>query len=138
MASMKYIVHESLNVIELKPVGEVHVEDICTYGNELLSEGVMRDGTIEYVDMSGMTGMTVSYSSAHSLVDMHVRWLSAGWYGSIYYTPNDTQFGIVRMVRAIVECIPGSPTGIMVPSRERVPLEEARALISRSIQGPLM
>ena len=87
--------------------------------------------------MSDMTNLTVSYSSARELVAFHNRWLSSGWFGSFYYTPKDHQFAIVRMVAAIVECLPDSPTGLMVPSRERVPLEEVRDLIIRST-GPTL
>lgn len=137
MAEMNYTVHEQLNLIELRPLSEVNVEDICAYGNRLVDQGIMRDGTIEFVDMSDITGLTVSYASARDLADFHNRWLSAGWFGSFYYTPKDSQFGIVRMVRAIVECIPNSPTGMMVPCRKRIPLEEARDFISKHIGDPL-
>ena len=134
---MNYTIHEQLNLIELRPVGEVNVADICAYGYKILDQGIMRDGTIEYVDMSDVTGLTVSYASAQDIVGFLNRWISAGWFGSVYYTPKDSQFGIVRMVRAIVECIPNSPTGMMVPCRKPIPLEEVRDLIKQHIGAPL-
>lgn len=138
MAEMNHQVHHELNVIELKPVGEVHVKDILSYGNSLLDDGVMREGTIEYVDMSGMTNLLVDYRSAQRLVELHRTWLSAGWFGSVFFTPKDFQFGIVRMVGSIVEAIPGAPSGTMIPLREETPLDQLRGLITAHAGKPLV
>ncbi|PCJ55511.1 MAG: hypothetical protein COA79_20640 [Planctomycetota bacterium] len=137
MGIMNYSYNEFLNVVVLKPAGKVQVSDICAYGSELLDQGIMTKDTIEYVDMSSMTDLSVSYIEARRLVSMHKLWLSAGWYGSVYFTSTDLEFGIVRMVGAVVECIPDSPTGIMIPLREPTPLEQLREVISNHISNPL-
>jgi len=137
VAEMQYQVHREINVVELAPVGEVHVKEILAYGHELVDRGLMREGTIEYVDMSAMTNLVVDYASAQLLSRMHDRWLEAGWFGSVYFTPKDLQFGIVRMVSAIVEGIPGAPSGIMVPLREQTPLDQLRAVVQRHAGPPL-
>ena len=129
LVRMQYQFHTELNVVELTPVGGVHVNDILAYGHELVDRGLMRDGTVEYVDMSAMTNLIVDYSSARLLGSMHERWLEAGWFGSVYFTPEDLQFGIVRMVGAIVEGVSGAPSGIMVPLRERTALDQLRAVV---------
>lgn len=137
MADMVYRVHQELNLVELKPVGEVHIEDILSYGHGLLDDGVIHQGTIEYVDMSDMTNLFIDYNGAQRLVEMHTKWFSAGWLGSVYFTPKDFQFGIIRMLGTVIESIPNRPTRVMIPLREKTPLEQLRGLISASSGAPL-
>jgi len=132
MADMKYINHENLNIVELIPVGDVQIKDILRYGNELLDKGLMKQDTIEYVDMSNMTNLSVDYNSSHQLITLHEEWLNCGWYGSVYYTPELFQLGIINMVGAVIKSQPDVklPDGIMYPSREKIPISSVRDFLS--------
>ena len=134
MATMEYRFHEELNIIELTPKGEVHLKDILNYGSELLEKGLIRDDVIEYVELSGMTNLSIDYISADQLSTMHQKWIDNGWLGSVYYTPLDIEYGIVRMVGAIVECLPHAPQNLMIPLREKIPLNEVRGHLLSNIQ----
>ena len=135
MTRMRYTVHEDLNIVELVPSGVIHVTDILEYGNRLISHGEIRAGTIEYVDMSNMKDLTVTYRSAHDLKFMHEKWLELGWLGSVYNCVSDTEYGLVRMVSAIVETLPGCPQNLMFPLRKSMSLDHIRPFLLSKIDN---
>jgi len=133
MAAMDYSYNTDLNLVILRPNGVVSIENILSYGNELLEKGYMTQGTIEYVDMSEIKDLSINYSSAHNLVTMHDKWLDAGWFGSYYYAPRDIHIGIVNMVGSIVKTQPNHnlPEDIMLPLREKIEPEAVREYLQK-------
>ena len=127
MGMMPYSFDEKRNLVVLRPSGSIDVQEILEYGSALLDEGVISDGLVEYVDMSGMTNLSVDYNSAQRLVEMHRKWIDHGWIGSLYYTPLDVQFGIVRMVAAMVSAVDPEFDHPMIPLREPTAPEEIRS-----------
>ena len=95
-------------------------------------------GTIEYYDFSEMTNLSVDYQSAHALREALRDWLARGWEGSVFFTPRDYQFGMIRMIGAVMESIHGAPSEYMIPSREPIALAEIRNFIDehRQSSGP--
>jgi hypothetical protein len=81
-----------------------------------------------------MTNLIVDYNSAQELGLMHEKWLEKGWLGSVYYAPLDIEFGIVRMVGAIVEGISNAPQNLMIPLREKISLNQVRKFLLSNIQ----
>lgn len=136
MASMDYSHHPALNIVLVTPKGDVTVDDINTYGHELIEKGYMTLDTIEYVDMSEITDITFNYRDSHKLIGMHRKWLRAGWYGSFYYAPQDLHMGMVAMVGSVVQSQPNLtlPNNLMLPSKTKLPLEECRDFL-RSHRG---
>jgi hypothetical protein len=134
MSGFDYSVHTDLNLIEVRPSGVVHLADILSYAQEVLSLGVVTEGTIECYDLSEMTNLSLDYQSARALTEALREWLSRGWQGSVFFTPQDHQFGMIRMIGAVVESIEGAPGGMMIPRREPTPLGEVRNLIAEHRQ----
>ena len=129
MGTLDYHVHADLNLIEVRPFGMVNVADVASYAQELLSRDVITEGTIEYYDLSKMTNLDGDYQSAYGLTGLLREWISRGWHGSVFFTPREFQFGMIRMMGAILEGIQASPAVVMIPRREPVTLPEARKLI---------
>ena len=126
MSLLNYHVHPDRKIIEVRPSGVVQVSDILSYAEEALSLDLITTGTVEYYDLSGMTNLSVDYKSARALAGTVQEWLARGWYGSVFVTPQEYQFG---MTGAIAESIEGSPGGMMVPTREPIDLGDVRDLI---------
>ena len=130
VSSFNYHVHTDLNLIEVRPAGEVQIADILSYSQEALSLDIVTAGTIEYYDLSEMTNLHLDYESAHGLTKALEEWLSRGWQGSVYFTPKEYQFGMIRMLSAIVETIEGTSAEMVTPRREPIALGEVRDLIA--------
>ena len=129
MSSFDYQVHLDLNLIEVRPTGVVQISDILSYSKEVLSRGIVTEGTIEYYDLSEMTNLNLDYKSAYALTGSLQKWRSAGWQGSVFFAPQDYQYGMIRMIAAVVESIEGAAEGMMVPRREPIALGEVRDCI---------
>ena len=138
MSSFGYRFHADLNLIELHPGGVVEISDILSYSREVLTLDIVTAGTIEYYDFSEMTNLSVDYQSAHALREALRDWLARGWEGSVFFTPRDYQFGMIRMIGAVMESIHGAPSEYMIPSREPIALAEIRNFIDehRQSSGP--
>jgi len=130
MGGFDHHVHVDLNLIEVRPSGVVQVSDILSYAQEVLLLDLITEGTIEYYDLSEMTNLELDYKSARSLSDTLRDWLSRGWAGSVYFTPEAYQFGMIRMIGAVVESIQGAPGGMMIPTHEPIALEEVRSFVA--------
>jgi hypothetical protein len=134
MSSFHYYVHTDLNLIEVHPSGVVQISDIVSYAQEALSLDIVTEGTIEYYDLSEMTNLCADYESARGLTGILRKWISRGWQGSVFFTPQEYQFGIIRMMGAIVENIQDTPAVVMIPRREPIALGEVRDLIAECRQ----
>jgi hypothetical protein len=130
MNRFDYHVHTDQNLIEVHPVGVVQISDILSYAREALSRGIVTEGVVEYYDLSEMTNLEADYESAVGLTASLQEWLSRGWLGSVFFTPQKYQFGMIRMMGAIVESIPGAPAVVMIPSLEPISLGEVRGLVA--------
>ena len=135
MSNLEYRVHTDLNLIEVHPSGAVQISDIVSYAREVLSLDIITEGTIEYYDLSEMTDLNADYQSAHGLTGLLGRWISHGWKGSVFFTPQEYQFGMIRMMGAIVESIQEAPEVVMIPRREPTELGEVRDLIAEARQS---
>ncbi len=134
MSGYDYNVHTGLNLIEVHPAGLVQLSDILTYAKEVLSLDLVTEGTIEYVDLSEMTHLSLDYESAHNLTGTRQEWLARGWQGSVFFTPQEHQFGMIRMIGAVAESLEGSLGEMMIPRREPISLDEVRDLIAQRRQ----
>ena len=134
VSSLDYHAHTDLNLIEVRPAGVVQLSDILSYGQEVLSLDLVTEGTIEYYDLSEMTKLNLNYHSAHALSETLQEWLSCGWQGSVFFTPEEFQFGMIRMVGAVAESIEGEPGRMMFPRREPIALGEVRGFIAEHRQ----
>ncbi len=134
MSSFDYHVHTDLNLIEVHPFGVVQISDIRSYAQEVLSLDIVTEGTIEYYDLSEMTILKGGYESARGLTGLLSKWISRGWQGSVFFTPQEYQFGFIRMMGAIVENIEDEPPVVMIPRREPTALGEVRDLIAERRQ----
>ena len=112
----------------------VQISDIASYVEEALSLGVATEGTVEYYDLSEMTNLNADYQSARGLTGLLQEWLSRGWQGSLFFTPQEYQFGMIRMMGAIVESIQDAPAVVMIPRREPTALGEVRDFIAEHRQ----
>ena len=129
MSSFDYHFHTDLNVIEVRPAGVVEISDIVSYAEEVLSLDLINEGTIEYYDLSEMTDLNGSYKSMLGLTGLLREWVSRGWQGSVFFTPQEYQFGMIRMIGAVVDRIPSQSAVPMIPRRQPLALGEVRELI---------
>jgi len=134
MSDYDYHVHTGLNLIEVHPAGVVQLSDILSYAQEVLSRDLITEGTIEYVDLSEMTNLSLDYKTANALNGTLQKWSARGWQGSIFFAPQAHQFGMIRMIGAIAGGLEGSLGGMMIPSREPISLDEVRDLIAQRRQ----
>jgi hypothetical protein len=134
MAEMIYTYYPDMNLVYLKPVGDVVVDDILTYGHRLLELGHMVRNTVEYVDMSEMTNLQLDYLSSQKLIAMHRDWIKAGWHASGYYTPKAVQFGMIRMLATVIDSLEGATPNFMYPFREFVEIEDIRAFLDSKLR----
>ena len=109
---------------------EVKISDILSYSKEMLSLDIVTEGTLEYYDLSEMTNLDLDYKSAYALNGELQKWLSRGWQGSVFFTPQTYQYGMIRMIGAVMGSIQGAPSGMMIPRREPIALDEVRDLIT--------
>ena len=130
MSNLKYKIHPTLNLIELQPTGVVKIADILSYSKEVLMLDIVTEGTVEYYDFSEMTNLEVDYQSAYALQKSLRDWVARGWSGSVYFTPQDYQYGIIRMLGAILESVEGTHSELMIPTREPVALGDVRGHIA--------
>ncbi len=134
MSHFDYHVHTDLNLIESDHAGVVQLPHLLSYAQELLALDLVTEGTIEYADMSEITDFSLDYKSAIQLRYTFQELLARGWQGSVVFTPQEYQFGIIRMVGAIAEGREGAPDGMMIPIREPISLDEVRDLIAQHRQ----
>ena len=134
MSAFDYHVHTDLGLIEVHPTGVVHLSDILLYAQEVLSLDLITEGTIEYYDLSKMTNLSVDYRSARALSETLQKWVSRGWHGSVFFTPEEYQFGMIRMIGVVAEFIEGAPDRMMIPCREPIRLAEVRDFIAEHRQ----
>jgi hypothetical protein len=125
-----YRVHIDLNLIEVRPAGVVKISDILSYSKEMLSLDIVTEGTVEYYDLSEMTNLDLDYKSAYALNGELQQWLSRGWQGSVFFAPQAYQYGMIRMIAAVMESIQGAPNEMMIPRREPIALDEVRDFIT--------
>ncbi len=133
MAEMKYRYYPELNLVYLKPEGCVTIKDIIEYGYLLLERGHMKEGTVEYVDMSNMTNLQLDYVNSKKLIKMHEDWINAGWYASGYYAPEAVQLGLIRMLGSVMETLEGAVSGFMHPFDKWIEIEELRDFLTRHL-----
>lgn len=131
MGSFDYHFRADLNLVEVRPAGVVQLSDILLYAQDVLSLGLVTEGTIEYYDLSEMTNLNLDYQSACELTETLREWVSRGWQGSAFFTPRVYQFGMIRMIGMVVESIEGAPKGMMFPIREPCAPGEVRDLIAK-------
>ena len=136
MSSFKYNFHTDLNLIEVHPSGNVQISDILSYAQETLSLDLVTKGTIEYYDLSEMTNLNADYNSLQRLAGLFEKWISLGWQGSVFFTPQEYQFGMIRMMGTFLESIQDAPAVVMIPRREPTALGEVRDLIAEVTQIP--
>ena len=134
MSHIDYHVHTGLNLIEARFTGVVQLSDLLLYTEELLSLDLVTEGTIEYADLSEMTNFSLDYMSATQLDNTFQEMLTRGWQGSVVFTPQEYQFGIIRMIGAIAGSIGGALDILMIPIREPISLDEVRDLIAQHRQ----
>ena len=130
MSVFDYHVHSDLNLIEVRAAGVVQVSDILSYSKEVLSLDIVTEGTVEYYDLSEMTNLNLDYKSAYALNGELERWFLRGWQGSVFFAPQSYQYGMIRMIGAVMESIQDAPIGMMIPRREPIALEEVRDFIT--------
>ena len=130
MSDIDYHFHAELNLIESHLAGVVQLSDLLSYTQELLSLDLVTEGTIEYADLSEMTNFSLDYKSAIQLDNTFQELLTRGWQGSVVFTPQEYQFGIIRMMGAIAESLEGALYGMMIPIRGPISLDEVRDLIA--------
>ncbi len=138
MSRFEYRVHTDLNLIEVHPTGVVQISDIVSYAQEILSRHILTGGTIEYLDLSKTTNLNVDFESARRLSGLLREWITRGWHGSVFFTPQEHQFGMIRMMGSILESIQDAPVVVMIPRREPTALGEVRNLIVETRQIPFL
>ena len=134
MSAFDYHVHTDLNLIEVHPSKVVQISDIVSYALEIVSLDHLTEGTLEYYDLSEVTELNLDIESAAGLIGILRRWISRGWQGSVFFTPQEFQFRLIWMMGEIVESIQRTPDVVMIPRREPTALGEVRAFIAECRQ----
>ncbi|MHC5067316.1 MAG: hypothetical protein ACYTF0_01880 [Planctomycetota bacterium] len=136
---LKYTYDETHNILLCHPTGIVTADSIIAYLNEVIASGMIRQDTIEYVDMSHIDDLAFSYADAQRLADAQRALAQAGSLVSVFHADMPSHYGIVRMISAIVSsALPANdlPPRTLIPSREPIAPADLRSYCSRHMDGP--
>ena len=83
--------------------------------------------------MSPVTELQVDdYEATKQLIGLLDEWILRGWKGSVFYTLENLQYGLTRMLASVLESLHEEPRAVMIPSREPVELSFVRELIEKT------
>ena len=125
----KYEFHSELNILNVTATDVIQIKDIVNYAHEVLSRDLITAGTMEYYDLSHVTNMDIDFRSACELSSTLREWVNRGWHGSVFYTPETYQFGIIRMIGSVLEGVQAMPEVSLLPTSEQLLLNEVRQII---------
>ena len=100
---------------------------------EILSRGLVVEGTVEYVDLSEITEIKADFHLASRFTVLFGQLLSRGWQGAVFFAPEDFQFGMVRMLGAVLESMQEKPVAALVPRRTPTALADVRGVLAEHL-----
>jgi hypothetical protein len=108
--AITYTYDQSENLVLVKAKGVISIQDIIKYRDKVSEDLNIKAGFIEIIDMSKSTDLQISYISSRVLTKAWGIWKHKSHKGSIMYTPTEMTFGIMRMMKSLIEMEPGSET----------------------------
>lgn len=108
--AIKYTYDQSENLVLVKAKGVISIRDIIKYMEKVSEDLNIKAGFIEIIDMSESTDLQISYISSQTLTREWGKWKHKSHKGSIMYAPTEVAFGIMRMMKTLIETEPGSET----------------------------
>ncbi|MEC8991601.1 MAG: hypothetical protein VX656_10185 [Candidatus Latescibacterota bacterium] len=72
------------------------------------------------------------YEATKQLIGLLDEWILRGWKGSVFYTLENLQYGLTRMLASVLESLHEESRAVMIPSREPVELSFVRELIEKT------
>ena len=97
---------ENLVLTEAKEV--ISIQELSIYIVNVSEDLNIKSGFVEVVDLSEVTDLQISYSSAQNITKGWDKWKHKSHKGSIMYAPTDLAFGILRMMQTLIAMEPGS------------------------------
>jgi len=128
--AIQYHFNRDLKILFAKGVGIVSLDDLLRYGKEVLNMDEDLTGSVEYVDLSEATDITVSYHSAQQMLNIYQGWMERGIKASILYTPSDFSYGIARMISAVLSSVAGISPGGPLITRTPIPPENLKSWLA--------
>jgi len=106
--AITYTYDQSENLLLTEAKSDISIQELLIYAKNVSDDQSIKSGFIEIVDLSEVTDLHISYSSARTLTNGWDKWKHKNHKGSIMYAPTDVAFGILRMMQALTEMEPGS------------------------------
>ncbi|MEE3336236.1 MAG: hypothetical protein VX255_07565, partial [Candidatus Latescibacterota bacterium] len=73
-----------------------------------------------------------NYEATKQQIGLLHEWILRGWKGSVFYTLENLQYGLTRMLASVLESLHEESRAVMIPSREPVELSFVRELIEKT------
>ncbi len=133
MGKVVYRLHSDLNLVEMRHTGPAENSEVVSHIEEILSRGLVVEGTVEYVDLSEITEIKADFHLASRFTVLFGQLLSRGWQGAVFFAPEDFQFGMVRMLGAVLESMQEKPVAALVPRRTPTALADVRGVLAEHL-----
>lgn len=106
--AIAYTFDQSENLVFAEAQGAISIQELINYKEIVLNDYNIKNGFIEIVDLSKVTDLEITYSSAEKLTRNWDKWKQKSHIGSIMYAPTDLTYGILRMMQNLINTEPGS------------------------------
>jgi len=108
--AITYTYDQTKNLVLVKAKGVISLQDIIKHQEKVSEDLNIKAGFIEIIDMSESTDLQISYISSQTLIGAWGKWKHKSHKGSIMYAPTDIAFGIMRMMKTLIEMEQSSET----------------------------
>jgi len=106
--AITYKYDKSGNLVLAEVKGVISIQELLIYFENVSEDLNIKSGFVEVVDLSEVTDLQISYSSAQNITEDWDKWKQKSHKGSIMYAPTDLAFGILRMMQILIEIKPGT------------------------------
>jgi hypothetical protein len=122
--AITYKYDQSRNLLLAEAKGVISVQELLIYFENVSEDLNIKSGFIEVVDLSEVTDLQISYSSAQKMTKGWDKWEHKSHKGSIMYAPTDLSFGILRMMQTLIDMEPGSKEILHLVTRNKDDIPE--------------
>jgi len=99
---MTYVYDPEENFIHATVDGVVTVDEMMHYCKSVLSDKRIQPGFIEVVNFETATDLKIFFQQMRPFRNIWELYLQAGCAATLFYTPTDLSFGIIRMLQSMI------------------------------------
>ncbi len=108
---IKFRYDEDDKIIYAEGEGIVTLNDLLDYGENILQLESDLNGATEYVNFENVEDISVTYQTAKRMLSVYGKWVQRGVKGSIIYAPGTINYGMARMIGAVLSSVMNVDSG---------------------------